>query len=341
MIDGKGYLQGVDPYSTLVKTQTVTKADIEPYMEDLPVAGNVLDMGELRDDLDDFFTTQTELLGAKMPWPSTHEKIRFRGGETTLWAGVNGHGKSLMVGLMCLAFAAQNEKFLMISLEMKPRDVLGRMCKQATGVENPSKKARDEFCYFLLNQGFMYAHQGSMSEKFVYACVRYAASAGIKHVVVDNIQKCVKGVDNYNAQKDFVNDITQLAQQLNVHCHVVHHIRKQQSEHELPNKFDLTGSGSMADLVDQIVIVYKNKKKFAMLESTKEKDVEMAKEMPDAILAVEKNRHGDWEGRIRLWFDRRNGQYRENKRLYQIEPTKPATYTYSLPEQTDNWEVFS
>ena len=33
------------------------------------------------------------LTGAKLPWKSTHDYIRFRPGEVTLWAGIHGSGQ--------------------------------------------------------------------------------------------------------------------------------------------------------------------------------------------------------------------------------------------------------
>ena len=36
--------------------------------------------------------------GDKMPWAKTQSKFRFRPGELTIWAGVNGNGKSLVMG---------------------------------------------------------------------------------------------------------------------------------------------------------------------------------------------------------------------------------------------------
>jgi twinkle protein len=42
--------------------------------------------------------------------------------------------------------------------------------------------------------------------------------------------KCVSGEDDYNSQKSFVDELTALARDHNVHIHLVHHIRKLASE---------------------------------------------------------------------------------------------------------------
>jgi len=57
-----------------------------------------------------------------------------------------------------------------------------------------------------------------------------------------------------NSQKTFVEKLKLVADDVQVHVHLVHHIRKGESEHDRPNKFDLKGSGAIADLADQIFI---------------------------------------------------------------------------------------
>ena len=46
-----------------------------------------------------------------------------------------------------------------------------------------------------------------------------------------------------NSQKTFVEKLKLVADDVQVHVHLVHHIRKGESEHDRPNKFDLKGSG--------------------------------------------------------------------------------------------------
>jgi twinkle protein len=40
---------------------------------------------------------QGSYAGAKLPWTRTHTYLRFRPGEVTVWGGINGHGKSLLL----------------------------------------------------------------------------------------------------------------------------------------------------------------------------------------------------------------------------------------------------
>lgn len=51
--------------------------------------------------------------------------------------------------------------------------------------------------------------------------------------------------------------------------------------------------------VDQCFTVWRNKKK----EQTKQAGKEVDEKMPDAFVVCDKNRHGDWEGKVGLFYN--------------------------------------
>ena len=306
--------------------QIINGESILPYTVEDEVQAKVYDGSTFRDELIDSFHLPEQIHGAKLPWGSTHFNIRFRTGETTIWAGINGHGKSQLLGMVSLGWIAQGESVLNISLEMKPLATLKRMAIQACMNDQPTDMILNKFMDFMLGAGYVFNHQGNIDPRLIFGTIRYAASKGIKHVIIDSLMKCVKGVDDYNAQKDFVNQITQLAQQYNVHIHLVHHIRKQENEQKIPNKFDLAGSGAMTDLADQVIIVYRNKQKERALEKEPlDKDTQS---MPDAVLSIDKNRHGEWEGRIPLWYSPSSKQYLSDSRKQPLDLMDKAIYEF-------------
>lgn len=315
-----------NPYAQLVQENVITAEDVTPFLADDEVAGSIIDGSEYRQQLVDYFYNPEPVRGAKLPWGSTHYDLRFRTGETTVWAGINAHGKSMMVGLASLGWMAQGESVLNISLEMSAVATLARMARQASMTAKPSEKAVNDFCNFMLTKGYVFNHHGSLDQKYIYGAIRCAASKGIKHVIIDNLMKCVRGVDDYNAQKDFVNNVSQLAQQYNVHVHLVHHIRKQENELKMPNKFDLTGSGTITDLADQVLIVYRNRMKEKILYESPDNADALA--MPDAYIGCEKNRHGEWEGKVKLWFNKECLQYTSDKRRMPLDLMNPKIYEY-------------
>ena len=84
--------------------------------------------------------------------------------------------------------------------------------------------------------------------------------------------------------------------------HLVAHCRKPQAgtEDKPPTKYDLRGSASISDQAHNVVTVWSNKPKRAKLE--KDPGDAAAAEEPDALVTVEKQRNGEWEGRVKLWF---------------------------------------
>jgi twinkle protein len=119
--------------------------------------------------------------------------------------------------------------------------------------------------------------------------------------------KCLRDEDDYNGQKNFTDELCSLARDKDIHIQLVHHIRKQSSDEHAPNKNDLKGSGSVADQVDNVVLMHRNKKKERELEA----NGIVEKSIPDAFLSIEKQRNGEYEGVIRLWYDRMSQQFVE------------------------------
>ncbi|KIF80709.1 hypothetical protein [Noviherbaspirillum autotrophicum] len=55
-------------------------------------------------------------------WDKANGKIAFRPGEVSLWAGINGHGKSIFLSQVELDLMTQGEKVLSLSFEMLPSE---------------------------------------------------------------------------------------------------------------------------------------------------------------------------------------------------------------------------
>ena len=258
-----------------------------------------------------------------MPWPTSADSFSFRPGEVTVWAGSNGGGKSLMTGQVALGLIKQKQKICIASFEMKPKMTAKRMVRQFAGkslesnhyVQTPREQKLDaliRFKSFISNNMYVYDQQGTVDAKRIEALVWHCATKlEIDHVFIDSLMKCVPGEDAYNDQKNFVDKLTSLARDHDIHIHLVHHIRKLSNEEIRPSKSDLRGSSAITDQVDNVLIVHRNKRKEHARESGKDYD-EMD---PDAYLMCEKQRNGEGEPWFDLWYhhdsqqflDRRNG----------------------------------
>ncbi|AYE29321.1 AAA family ATPase [Burkholderia pseudomallei] len=257
---------------------------------------------------------EQDIAGAATPWPKVENRLRFRSGEVTLWAGVNGHGKSALLGYVVLNTLVAGARACIASLEMSPPATLGRMCRQAAGGNAPTPEWIRRFHVWTDDRLWLYAHQGQVHADRMLAVARYCRKElGIDHVVIDSVMKCGMAPDDYGAQKNFVDALCALARDTGLHVHLVHHIRKGESEKAIPDKFDIKGAGEIVDLVDNALIVYRNKRKETQLENaTDPQKVDELAGVPDTVLICEKQRHFSWEGRINLWFDRDSQQLLEH-----------------------------
>lgn len=254
-----------------------------------------------------------------MPWRKTHQLVQFRPGEVTIWGGANGQGKSLVTGQVALSLCSQSEKVCIASFEMKPMKTLERMGRQWSG-ENPDHpafrghdeaKARmidlyEQFRDWTTGKLWLYDQQGTVTASQVCAVVRYCAKEkGITHFFVDSLMKCVADEDDYNGQKRLVDELTAIARDYGIHIHLVHHIKKPANEDHKPTKYDYKGSGAITDQVDNVISVWRNKIK----EKAREDGKQVSDGEPDALLICDKQRHGEWEGKIGLWFHKDSMQY--------------------------------
>lgn len=277
---------------------TAYEAATEPHTKVLPAAS-------FHDALIASFGPSADS-GERLPWEKTHDLVRFRPGEVSVWAGINGHGKSLLLGQVVLGLMAQNAPCAIASFEMKPVTTLHRMARQASMGALPSDTFLEQFSAWTTGRLWLYDQQGTVDVTRVAAVLRYcAAELGVRHVVIDSLMKVVKGEDDYNAQKDALNLFTSIARDTGLHIHLVHHIRKSDDENRLPGKFDMKGSGSISDQADNVFVVWRNKKKQFDAQAGKEIDPDMC----DAMLVCEKQRNGEFEGRVTLWFHPASQQY--------------------------------
>jgi twinkle protein len=228
--------------------------------------------------------------GASMPWTKTHDQVRFRSGEVSMWSGYNGHKKSMVLGYISLGFIQQNEPVCIASFEMKPSSTIARMLIQATGTNKPTTLALDEFLEFSDGNLWLYDQQGSVTPEQLYGVIYYTAEKlGVKHFIIDSLMRVVSGDDDYNAQKNFVTRLCAIAQETNIHIHFVHH-NKKGDETKPAGRYEAKGSSSLSDNVHNAFNVWSKKEK-------KEDE-----EFPDVVIRCDKQREGEWEGTIGLWF---------------------------------------
>jgi twinkle protein len=298
-------------------------------------AADVRDASTYVEDVKEAFLNPTIAQGHTLPWSKTQENIRFRPGEVSLFIGVNGHGKSMLTSQVMLDFLFQGATVCIASFEMKPSATLRRMTRQALGFANPTEQFIEQFHGWLQGKLWLYDQQGTVNPNELLKVIAYCASKGIEHFVVDSLMKCVKNEDDYNGQKEFVDKVTAMARDFGIHIHLIHHSRKLADETQVPGKYDSKGSGSITDQVDQCFSIWRNKKKEQRVARGEEDDG------VDALLVCDKNRHGEWEGRIGLFFDSEGQFYGETERWRANYTDRIDKQCLALPQSLTNVVNFS
>lgn len=246
---------------------------------------------DYRDDLLSEFHGSDEARGRLLPWRKIEDLFRIRPGELTIWAGFNGHMKSMVTSQVLLDLMKQGEKACIASFEMKPKKTLRRMASQAVGAVAPTVDYIDRFLNLTTGKLWLYDQQGEVTPERVYGVITYCAEQlGVTQFAVDSLMKVVRDEDDYNGQKRFVGKLQSLARDLQIHIHLVTHSRKREDENKRPGKQDNKGSGSIVDQTDNFVAVFKIPKK--------EDDTG-----PTHCLYFDKQRNGEWEGSLALWMN--------------------------------------
>lgn len=255
-----------------------------------------------------------EQSGLMLPWQSTQEFLRVRPGEVTIWAGINGHGKTLLLSQVKLFLMAQGARVCEASMEMKPHRTLHRAVQQAGCTTNPSDEYIDQFTEWCDGKLYLYDQQGMVSPDRIIAVSRYAQrELGCTQMLIDSMMKCGISSVDFDGQKNFIAQLCAHAMDTGMHVHLVAHSRKGESELDRIGKFEVKGASEIIDQVDNLNLVWRNKRKEERLRIDPN-DAE-AMEMCDAILSNEKQRNGrpGDERSYALFLDRKSISFTDRR----------------------------
>lgn len=267
------------------------------------------------------------------PWECLNHNFAFRQAELTLVNGVNGHGKTEVVGHMALEAMRQGVKTCVASLEIKPGILLKRLTRQSTCLKLPPQLEIESAFKFYDDRLWLFGLTGTakadrLIEIFTYAWKRY----GIELFIIDSLMKCGIGDDDYNGQKAFVDALCDFKNKTNTHVLLVTHSRKGDSEEKPTGKMDVKGSGSITDLTDNLFIIWRNKLREKAIQKDQQGEELDDKERkalaaPASVLMLEKQRNGEgWEGGIPLYLDPASHQF------LPTETASPFSYIANMPQ---------
>jgi twinkle protein len=142
----------------------------------------------LQDTIDAFYKKESGLF--QSPWESLNHNFQFRESELSLFNGVNGHGKSQVVGHIMLEATRQGVNSCVASMELKPGQLLKRLTRQASCLKLPPVDDIEATNRLISNHLWLFNLTGTAKaerilEIFSYANRRY----GVQLFVIDSLMK--------------------------------------------------------------------------------------------------------------------------------------------------------
>ena len=259
-------------------------------------------------------------LGDPTPWSAL--PFTFNPSELTIWHGYNGHGKTILLNHVMLVFASLGNSSCVASLEFPARKTFKNLARQAMGKAKPLDEPElHEIIKWLDNYFWLYAHVGETTVDDTLYVFKYVAQKyGVKHFVLDSLMMLTDiGGEEYDKQKQVCLRLKAFATDYKVHMHLVAHSKKPDSKHDPdnypPRKYDISGSGNISNVADNVICVWRNKQKEVQLAAAwdlewaglrADADAVRAKyqSKEDARFIIQKNRETGEEVTRRLYFDK-------------------------------------
>jgi twinkle protein len=259
--------------------------------------------------------------GLVLPWAKTHDLVKLRPGELSVWAGVNGHGKSSVVGHVVGALSMGGTRCCVASMEWRTAMWLARMGRQIGACARPSKAFSDHIAKQYRDTLWAFDVSGAAKAKrildvFAYARRRYR----IELFVIDNLTKCGFADDDFAGQKQFVEALSDFARSTDCHVMLVAHMRKGahgEGEDRPSGKHGIKGSGGITDVASTVVEVWRNIPREQAIARASHPDAAPLPEKfqprgeqgADTLLRVLKQNATGLQPTIRLWYDPASTQF--------------------------------
>ena len=212
---------------------------------------------------------------------------------------------------------AQGGRTCLSSLEMHPAFTLKRMCRQIVGSDRPTEEAIHDALRWASDGLLIYELTGKQKLDEMLAVFDYARSRwGCDLFVVDSLMRLGVAGDDYNSQEAVIFRLVDWATANAVHVHLVAHARKGDRERGIPGIEDIKGAMELGANAFNIVSVWRDRRHEDAVALLANSDpaaaARLADGKPGVVLNVCKQRNGDFEGKVGLWFDRRTYRYRSS-----------------------------
>ncbi len=255
--------------------------------------------------------------GFDTPWKKVTADWRPGWHEITIINGVNGHGKSEIANQFAIHAAFDNHTTMIASMELAPKVLNTRLIRMCSSSHKPAMELARKVLDTLHEKIWIAEFGAGLTPKKLLSVMEYAYRRySVKVFLIDSLMKCGIAEDDYNGQKAFVESLCELKKRWPIHILLVTHSRKGESENRPTGKMDVRGSGAITDLVDNVLICWRNKareaavKKLNRNEHLTDDEQKLIDKSPGTMLALEKDRNNGNEQKFGLFY--RNHQFIES-----------------------------
>lgn len=196
----------------------------------------------------------------------------FTMGQLSIWSGGNASAKSTFLNQLAIESINQGYKVAIYSGELTIKRLLGWIISQCAGKKYMNYNRQKDYYYvepvvkeriikWLNDKLYIYDNAKGNKANNVINGLRYCVNdKGIKVVIIDNLMSIDIGNENkYDLQSQFIQQLSNLAKELDIHIHFVCHPRKTVS---FLRKTDISGTADLTNIADNVFIMHRTNNDF-------------------------------------------------------------------------------
>lgn len=193
----------------------------------------------------------------------------FITGQLSVWSGGNASAKSTYLNQLAIETIQQGYNVAIYSGELIAKRLLKWVVMQCAGKKHMSynkqkdywfvnSNAKDKILQWLDHRLFIYDNdKGNRAKEVITSIKECVEKNEVKVVILDNLMSMNLsgyGDNKYDVQSEFIQDLSALAKELNIHIHFVCHPRKSTS---FLRKNDISGSADLTNIADNVFIMHR------------------------------------------------------------------------------------